>query len=569
MENINFTNLYNLIVDGKSEEAKEMIKEYFYPSLTDVKSVFVLSNGEYKLMSIQELKKVIPSDCMRLQKHKNIVEFSARSFIETTEFLTDKYIPTIRIDKPQGIIKENGKLYLNMIKPLEFNINTATFDATKYAKDISFIEEHIKSIWCSKSNDMYELVLNFITASLIGRKLRKALYLQSVERSGKGQIINLLSLILDKRFYKTNSIESILQYTKPFEGCSLINIDEMPVENDKRAIADKLKGLITERTFECRTMHSIGYTQDNTFNIIITTNNDAINLTQTNKSRYICPDVSEELVGDYKYFSKLNSIIENENVQYAFYLKYIARDISNWNEDIMISSTTLENKIVEALPSIVKYIRDEYVLQEKDLNSKTTDFYERYYWNTRDKTSKQKIGSLLSKTLKINKTRIKKDGETYEVYNGKYADLFDLYKSNKWIREEDYFIDTNEDKNNSSKNGEYSKINSFQEQIKKQNKMIEELRTEVKLLKEQQYSEDFKTIDEDKWLAELSKWKAEAIVNKSTTKIITDCYKKNNENLLLVEKQMQELESQLTECLKETTKPKKAKKRTSRTKDDP
>jgi hypothetical protein len=52
--------------------------------------------------------------------------------------------------------------------------------------------------------------------------------------------------------------------------------------NSWKAIGDKLKSLITEPFFDCRTMHQTGYLQKNTFNIIITANNNAITLTQTN-----------------------------------------------------------------------------------------------------------------------------------------------------------------------------------------------------------------------------------------------------------------------------------------------
>ena len=117
---------------------------------------------------------------------------------------------------------------------------------------------------------MNEYVLNFICCSFCGRKLKKALYLQSKEQTGKGIFMNeILKSILGDRMLKTNSTEAILKFTKPFEGCSLINFDELPHCDNFKGMQDGLKGLITEDLFICRDMFTSGYEQKNTFNIII------------------------------------------------------------------------------------------------------------------------------------------------------------------------------------------------------------------------------------------------------------------------------------------------------------
>ena len=52
----------------------------------------------------------------------------------------------------------------------------------------------------------------------------------------------------------------------------------------KMSLADIIKGLVTEPKFNCRNINEAGYLQKNTFNIIMITNNNAINMTQTNIS---------------------------------------------------------------------------------------------------------------------------------------------------------------------------------------------------------------------------------------------------------------------------------------------
>lgn len=52
----------------------------------------------------------------------------------------------------------------------------------------------------------------------------------------RGAILNFLKNIFNGRFYKTSSIEELTKYNKIFEGCSLINFDELPTENDYKGM---------------------------------------------------------------------------------------------------------------------------------------------------------------------------------------------------------------------------------------------------------------------------------------------------------------------------------------------
>ena len=103
---------------------------------------------------------------------------------------------------------------------------------------------------------------------------------------------------------KTSSVETITKYTQSLEGRTLVNFDEVP-SSGKYDIADRMKSYITEPTFDCRSMYSQGYTQKNTFNVIITSNNNAINFTSSNNVRYASFDVSHHRKGDRVYFDKL------------------------------------------------------------------------------------------------------------------------------------------------------------------------------------------------------------------------------------------------------------------------
>jgi hypothetical protein len=190
-----------------------------------------------------------------------------------------------------------------------------------------------------------------------------------------------------------------MKYNKNFEGCSLINFDELPHCDNYKGLQDILKGLITEPTFTCRDMYSSGYDQVNTFNIIITSNNDSIGLSQNNNSRYVVLDISEHRIGDTSYFEKLTKAINSIEVKRAFYEDMMDRyeSLSHWSEDVIPDSESRKTKIIEALPCIYKFIKEEYILKSIDLNMKTNDFLEFYKEKSKDKTSVNKIGRFLAK----------------------------------------------------------------------------------------------------------------------------------------------------------------------------
>jgi hypothetical protein len=128
-------------------------------------------------------------------------------------------------------------------------------------------------------------------------------------------------------------------------------------------------------------MYSSGYDQVNTFNVILTTNNDAVSLSQSNNSRYVCLDISEENIGNNDYFKALSKAIKSNHVLENFYNDMMERYKTicpNWNEDIMPETETRRLKIIEALPQLYKYIKEEFILKNTGIDQRTDLFLEEY-----------------------------------------------------------------------------------------------------------------------------------------------------------------------------------------------
>ena len=315
--------------------AQQYIKKFFFRYKTDF---FYFDGQKYELYKRDKAMELIPDDIRKtfkkIEGDKVIkTEIIIKNYLKSTDFYEKEYEPVVDFSKQQ-IFNQSENIrgvdidynYLNMGKPLPFFISNKDIDITESIEnDVKLVLDHILYVLCSGDKDQSEYLLNFFACTFGGRKLRKSIYWQSKERTGKGTILNFLNVILGKRMYKTSSTEDILKYTKPFEGCSLLNFDELPVEQQWKSISDVIKGLVTEPTFNCRNMHEAGYIQKNTFNIVITTNNNAIIMTQTNVMRWVTTDIDESKAEDKEYFKKLQTAMSKQEVQKGFYQMMINR----------------------------------------------------------------------------------------------------------------------------------------------------------------------------------------------------------------------------------------------------
>ena len=439
--------LKSLVDDNKQEEAKAYIKKFYFNGINS-SCIFFYNGLEESFTSLvpKDAIATIPSEIDN-EKKKGHGQFTGRNFLKSVDFMEDSYTPTIDFNKPPVFTTQKKMKgltfeckYLNMARPLPFDtqeLNDIDEENEEIKKGVEMILTHIRTAWCSDNMEQFNYVLNFLAHTIGGRKVRKAIYMQTGEGIGKGVIIDMLKQILGERMHKTNNIETILHYTKPLEGRLLINVDEMPHNRDFRATSDKMKSLVTERVFDCRKMHAVAYEQVNTFNFIVSTNNDALMFSENNNRRYFFPDISERYKGNFPYFIELTKFTENRNVQLAFYKYLLERfeETKDWNEDVMPQTKAKNSKMIEALPKIYKYLKEEYLLKNQDLKIRTNYFFEEYFKATGDKGSKLSVGKKL-KEIDIIPKKVRKGNQTYYEFQKSHNDLMKEYQTRNWIDED-------------------------------------------------------------------------------------------------------------------------------------
>jgi hypothetical protein len=427
-------------------------------------------NGEtFELLSRDEARNKIPDQYKKsVSVIKNGVEkqselslksyFGHELFLKTyeTKLTIDyskdyKYVDTHYI---KGF--EVNYNYLNMKKDLPRDYNKVIPLTEENKKGLKMFFDHIKNIICSNDEDEYQTVIKFFASSCVGHKLKFCLLWQSKEQTGKGTVLNYINDLLGKRMVKTSSVENVERYTKIFEGSSLVNLDELPVSGTSKTLQDAMKALITEPTFDCRAMHNQGYSQKNTFNFVITSNNNSVSLTQTNQIRYFVNTINEKYIGNKKYFDELNKYINKEEVKILVYQEFVKIyneqvKPSNWIGNDLKPTQAGKIKRIEALPQFYKWIKDHYLLNGVGIDERCADFVLRYQESNRnDRTTPNKLARYLTDIgVEIKEIKRKDENGKYYRESRKYIISYDklktIYETKNWI---DDLIDDLPDRDN-------------------------------------------------------------------------------------------------------------------------
>lgn len=318
--------------------------------------------------------------------------------------------------------------------------------------------DHITNVWCSGRKEQAEFVLDWI--SCLGKKKVKCLlYLQSLEQSGKGIVIDFLqNHVFGKSLVKiTSAMETLNTYTQPMEGKILVNINEMPCHTtgEYKAVMNNMKTLVTDATFECRKMYSQGRTQTNTFGLILFSNNDAITVSNTNYRRFKMLDVSNKYCGNTEYFDNLFEHM-NDSVGEAFFAflenRYHTRG-KYINVDKFPRTETFKDKICERLNPVYDMLKHCFIKKGKSVEHTLKSLYSMY----KDHHEKCRVHKglkaacksnvIFSKDLKDLKCMVgarknvpnPKTGKTSKclVFTASVYDLYHEFDSKGWIHELD------------------------------------------------------------------------------------------------------------------------------------
>jgi len=191
----------------------------------------------------------------------------------------------------------------------------------------------------------------------------KCVILQSIQGTGKSWFVNQIGEILGNSYIADEKGKKILQkFNSLLAGKILVNIDEMAnadwANNKVSSIRDQLKSLINNlKTIPIEYKGKDAISVNNYARLIITTNEERLNLIEANDRRYVVIPTGTQHVQDGEFFIDLReNCLEKGGFEDLLY-SLQQTDLSDWNDLVKFSPKTEAyfNNLIETQSPIFKY----------------------------------------------------------------------------------------------------------------------------------------------------------------------------------------------------------------------
>lgn len=239
-----------------------------------------------------------------------------------------------------------------------FDIERYSLKYVKPLKETEPFFQHIYNNWCLKNRKAYEYVLNWFAwiIQYPWKKLRTSIVLKSVNRTGKGIIVDQIRKILGENyvFHPTNPKEILGDFNAGCRNKLLIFMDELVWGGDKER-SGVFKKLITEKTMSINEKFKSAITIANLMNLIIASNETWCAPVGETETRFFILLLSPWLATCSKKESKkmIDDINNTDTRRLAKFL-YL-RDVANWNSDNIVVTDELREQKIHSMNKINKW----------------------------------------------------------------------------------------------------------------------------------------------------------------------------------------------------------------------
>jgi hypothetical protein len=223
------------------------------------------------------------------------------------------------------VFKKNNTNYLNLFSGYRFNRRDKR-DLERIqrgSKGVKFIWNHIYEIWNSSVDLNFKYDQKWIRKLMFGNKLKTMIYLKGKMGRGKTAIVKFIMKCMGMHNCLTLSNDAVFMsdFNGPLVGVTLCLLDEIVHDfNIFKSLYNKLKPYITDDDMAYRNLYEKLKNLLNLTSFIMSGNYDMLKLDDPTKGddRRIKPNDVTEKLQSAEYFMKLDSYIDNEDVQYAF-----------------------------------------------------------------------------------------------------------------------------------------------------------------------------------------------------------------------------------------------------------
>ena len=363
------------------------------------------------------------------------------------------YRPCMKINKPRVFIGSAGTEYVNFFPEiLQGSKPKKQFKdfSIEVQQKVNKVWEHLNIVWCSRKKEQFEYCKLWFAKTISGVKMTTAINLKSIKGIGKSAFIDFLrkSVLGNDVIYQTSDTNIISgRFNSPLCGKMLFILEEAPcaTQGEWKVLDSKLKNFITEHTISIERKGKDQIDVDNYASFVLFSNKNSVTYSHDER-RYFSPDTSSDMKGNKKYFDEFYKLVGDLEVGEAFYWNCIEMAEANtkWHEQFNMPVTDEHMRNVsDNIPSVIQYVKDNFVLSKKGINMKASDFYENYrIFCQREKILYQcKKGAMIAQLKEIGINYIERSTKHHNqnwIYNT-FEELFKIFKIKHLIHKTDDF----------------------------------------------------------------------------------------------------------------------------------
>ena len=353
---------------GVDEFCYEVSQAFAYIQVgdQDVFAIYVNRKEQHKIVN-------------RLNKIKIAFVFSNQK--EKVKYIT---LQEFMIDNPAKF-----PIYTSIVcKPCDYELEEheyniwSGFKATKVdVIDMDIVNlylKHIYEVWCCCDETQYRYVLSW-WAQIIQmpyKKTETVIVLLGEQGGGKGMPVDIMIEYVfgNEISLATSGINRITgNFNNSLKGKILTKVDEISNINggneNFHAVFDRLKDIITGKSFECEQKGKDPFQITNNNNFIFTSNNfNCLKVEETDRRLNIMV-VDDKYLGNYEYFKNFSKVCCNQNAGnhiFTYFLQYT--DIVNLRK---IPMTEMKKQMIQnSKPNPLLFLEDYEIKSDIEVNSK-------------------------------------------------------------------------------------------------------------------------------------------------------------------------------------------------------
>jgi len=222
-------------------------------------------------------------------------------------------------------------------------------------EDFIFMMNHWKETMCDSDPEMFEYVMNWCSYLLqFGyKKIRTFLVFIGAQRIGKNTMWEHLFIngIVGSQYGQV--VDSLTEFQTNFNSLRLNKIFTMFNEctalnratKGRATNWDRIKALVDPQ-FRCEYKGKEAFMAEDPSGYVFCSNHKHSVFLDNDDHRFVITSMDSKHQGKTVYFTRLNAIVRNTNIQRAFFTYLINRDITKWDQS-KFPKTKLRMEIIE------------------------------------------------------------------------------------------------------------------------------------------------------------------------------------------------------------------------------